>query len=163
MKSKRTVVALTALVLTLIVGTVAVSQTTRRGHRHRSGMFGPRALAFFSEYLDLSDAQQAQAKQILAKEKPTLKPLLQQLAETHHQLRQYEESGNFNEAQVRLLASQQAQTITELVVQKARIESELVQVLTPEQKAKLTQFIDRREQKFRDRLTGNESPSTDVE
>jgi periplasmic protein CpxP/Spy len=126
-------------------------------------MFGPHAIAFFTHYLDLTDAQQAQVKDILAKEKPTLRPLLEQLAQSHHQLRQYEESGNFNEAQVRLIASQQAQTISELLVQKARIESELVQVLTPEQKTKLSQFIDKREQRFHQRLKPQAEPDQRVE
>jgi protein CpxP len=105
-------------------------------------------LAFFTHHLDLTDTQQAQAKEIMAKEKPTLTPLLQQLGQTRHQLRQFEESGNFDEAQVRAIAAQQSQTLTELTVQKARIEAELVKILSPEQKAKLTKMMDRREQRM---------------
>ena len=101
----------------------------------------------------------AQMKDILAKEKPTLQPLMQQMAQSHHDLRQLEESGNFDEAKVRALASQQAQTMTELIVQKARIHSELSQVLTPDQKAKMSQFMDRREQRFMKHMQNQTPPS----
>lgn len=132
----------------IVAGTVAISQTVKRARWEHDGMFGGRALAFFTHRLDLTDAQQAQAKEIMAKEKPTLQPLFQQLAQTRHQLRQFEESGTFDEAQVRAIATQQAQTLTELTVQKTRIEAELVKILTPDQKAKLTQMMDRREQRM---------------
>lgn len=147
MKASTIKISLIALAL-IVVGTVAVSQTVKRAHWQHDGMFGGHALAFFTHRLDLTDAQQAQAKDIMAKEKPTLQPLLQQLGQTRHQLRQFEESGNFDEAQVRAIATQQAQTLTELTVQKARIEAELVKILTPEQKIKLTQMMDRRERRM---------------
>ena len=87
-----------------------------------------------------------------------MQPLLQQLALTRHQLRQFEEGGTFDEAQVRAIAGQQAQTLTELTVQKARIEAELVKILTSEQKAKLTQMMDRREQRMQ-RFTQTQQPA----
>jgi protein CpxP len=96
----------------------------------------------------MTDAQKAQAKQILEKERPTIRPLYQQLAQERHQLRQIVESGTFDEAQVRAIASQQAQTMTEMTVQHTRVASELVQILTPEQKAKLSKFLDRHERRF---------------
>ena len=57
-------------------------------------------------------------------------------------------SGAFDEAKVRELATQQTQTMTELTVQRARVESELVQVLTPDQKTKLTTIINQHEQRM---------------
>jgi periplasmic protein CpxP/Spy len=131
-----------------LAGAIAVSQTVKHAHMHGGGMFGGHMMGFFSHYLDLTDAQQAQAKEILAKEKPTIHPLMQQLAQTHHDMRQLSTSGNFDEAKAREIAAQQAQTMTELMVQHARIEAELVQILTPEQKTKLNQFMERHEQRF---------------
>jgi Spy/CpxP family protein refolding chaperone len=147
MKSSHIKILIATLVLTLVAA-VAVSQTVKHGYRHHDGMFGGHMLGFFSEYLDLTDAQRAQVKEIMAKEKPTLQPLFQQMAQGHRDLRQLEMSGTFDEAKVRALASQQAQTMTEVIVQKARIQSELVQILTPEQKAKMNQFMERHEQRF---------------
>ena len=130
---------------------VAVSQTvvkTAQGAGHRGGGFGGHMLGFYTDYLDLTDAQQAQMKDILAKEKPAIRPLMQQLAQGHQQMKQFEQAGAFDEAKVRAIASQQTQTMTELMVQKARIKSELMAVLTPEQKDKMAQHEARRAARF---------------
>lgn len=145
MKSRR-MKLFVAVVAVVLLGAVAVSQSIRRAH-WGYGMHGGHMLAFFTHYLDLNETQQAQMKAIMEKEKPNLQPLLQQLAQAHHQMRQYEE-GNFDENQVRALAASQSQNITELIVAKARIESEMMQVLTPEQKAKFQALVDKREARF---------------
>src|SRR5262245_3296854 len=152
MKSNRMKIFVAAVVL-LLVGAVAIAQTVRRAaYGHRGGMFGEHMLAFYAHKLDLTDAQQSQLKDIMSKEKPALKPLFLQLAQTRHQMRQLEEGEAFNEAQVRTLAAQQSQTITELLVQKARIESEMLQVLNPGQKTKFKEIMDKREQRMMDHL-----------
>ncbi|HEY7616968.1 MAG TPA: Spy/CpxP family protein refolding chaperone, partial [Terriglobales bacterium] len=152
MKSTRIKVLAVALAV-LLIAAAAVSQTVKRSHwRHGGGMFGNHAMAFFIHKLDLTEAQQAQAKEIMAKEKATLQPLFQELREGRKQLRQLEESASFDEAQVRALATQHSQTITELIVQKARTKSELIKILTPEQKAKLIEMENRREQRFQKRM-----------
>jgi len=115
---------------------------------HGDGMFEGHMLHFFTDYLDLTDAQQAQVKDIMAKEKPALKPLMQQMAQSHQQIRELTMAGTFDEAKVRTLATQQAQTMTEMIVQKARIESEMIQILTPEQKTKLNDFMAKHEQRM---------------
>jgi protein CpxP len=159
MKSHRTKIFVAAVALVLL-GAVAVSQTMHRaGYGHGHGMFGEgRMLGFFAHRLDLTDAQQTQIKDIMAKEKPALKPLLQQLAQSHQQMRQLEESGTFDEAQVRALANQQSQTMAELIVQKARIKSEMLQVLTPDQKAKFKEMMDKRDQRMMNR-SQNQAPT----
>jgi Spy/CpxP family protein refolding chaperone len=148
MKLSRTNKILIAVAAVVLVAAVAVSQTIKRVHMHGEGMFSEHMLGYFADYLDLTDAQQAQVKDILAKEKPTLEPLFKQLAQGHHDLRQLEESGTFDEAKVRALAAQHAQAMTELIVQKARIHSELFQILTPEQKTKMAKMMERHEQRF---------------
>jgi Spy/CpxP family protein refolding chaperone len=156
MNARNLKITLVGLAL-IVAGTVAVSQTVKRTHWEHDGMFGGPGLGFLAHRLDLTEEQRAQAKEILAKEKPTIQPLLQQLALTRHQLRQFAEGGIFDEAQVRAIAGQQGQTLTELTVQKARIEAELVKILTPEQKTKLTQMMDRREQRMQ-RFTQAQQP-----
>src|SRR5919108_521799 len=113
MKSKHITALAVALVLALAAA-VGVSQTVKRSHMHGDGMFGGpmfggHMLGFFADYLDLTDAQQAQAKEIIAKEKPTVRPLMQQIAQAHQQLMQLEMSGNFDESKVRELAAQHSQ------------------------------------------------------
>ena len=50
-------------------------------------------MGFYADYLDLTDAQRAQMKDIMTKEKPTIQPLMQQLAQGHQQMRQLEAAG----------------------------------------------------------------------
>ena len=66
MKSSSLKVPLIVLAVIVVVS-AAVSQTVKRAHWQRDGMFGGHALAFFTHRLDLTDAQQAQAKEIMAK------------------------------------------------------------------------------------------------
>ena len=133
-------------------GAIAVSQNLNKAHYHGGGFMGARMFEFFADYLDLTDAQQSQAKEIMAKEKPSLQPLVRQRIQAEKQLRELAMTGNFDESKVREIANQQAQVMTELTVQKARIESELFQLLTPDQKTKLNQFIDKHEQRLSQHL-----------
>jgi protein CpxP len=153
MKSRHIKIMAAALAVTLVAA-VAVSQTVARTHMHGGGMFGEHMLGFYTDYLDLTDAQQAQAKDILAKEKTALEPLFQSMHQSHQAMRQLEESGTFDEAKVRALASQQSQNITELIVQKARSKSELFQILTPDQKAKMAKLEDRHQHMFMKHMPG---------
>jgi Spy/CpxP family protein refolding chaperone len=113
------------------------------GHGHEFGM-GEHMIGFFADYLNLSDAQQAQMKAVLQKERPALKPLFQQSRQIDLQLRQYAQ-GTYDEAKVRALATQKAQVEVELTVQKTRIHNELFQLLTADQQAKMKEFQARRE------------------
>jgi periplasmic protein CpxP/Spy len=132
---------LTAILAVTLCAATAFSQGPAAfGPGMGHGGFGAKMLGFYADYLDLTDAQQAQVKDILTKEKPTVLPLVQQLAQAHQQMSQFEQAGSFDEAKVRALAAQQSQTMTELVVQKARIKSELMAVLTPEQKDKMAKL-----------------------
>ncbi|PYX83426.1 MAG: hypothetical protein DMG70_10190 [Acidobacteria bacterium] len=137
------------------VGAAAVSQTVAKAHRHMGGGQGlglEPMVGFMTDYLDLTDAQQAQVNAIIASEKPNVLPLVQQVHQSQQQLRQLETSQTFDEGKVRAAASQQAQIMTELTVQKAKIHSEIFNILTPEQKSKATQFSQRREERFQKRM-----------
>jgi len=153
MKTKYFKIAAVVLVLA-VMAAIAVSQTVRRAHMRGDGMFGGPMLGYYVHKLDLTDAQQAQVKAIVAKEKPALQPLMLQMAQGHSQLRDLVMSGSFDEAKVRELASQQTPVLTELAVQYARIGSEMMQVLTPEQKTKLTALISQHEQRMMNRMQG---------
>jgi Spy/CpxP family protein refolding chaperone len=143
MKSIRSrfLIAAIAVLFTTVVAN-SHSQTAEAApppmHGHGLGM-GEHMLEFFADYLNLSDTQLAQAKAVLQKEHATLKPLLDQLHQTHQQLRQYEQ-GAYDETKVRALAAQESQAQIELTVQKTRIHSELFQLLTPDQQAKMKEF-----------------------
>ena len=108
MKTKYFKIAAVVLALTVVAG-IAVSQTVRRAYMRGDGMFGGPMLGYYVHKLDLTDAQQAQVKAIMAKEKPALQPLMQQVAQGHSQLRDLVMNGTFDEGKARELASQQTQ------------------------------------------------------
>jgi len=136
MKSTRIrILTIGAAVLLVVAGAIAQGM---HGHGGRGGF--EHMLGFMSDYLDLSSAQQDQIKAIWAKEKPTMEPLMQQKHQNHVNMDALQASGPFDEAKTRALATQQAQTEIELQVQHARIKSEMMQVLTADQKTKFAQF-----------------------
>ena len=145
MKSRNSKLLLIAVALVL-VGAIAVAQTVKRTHMHHGDMFGEHMLQHMSQELNLTDAQQAQMKDIMAKEKPAMHTLFQQMGQGHQQMMQLVTSGAFDETKAREIASQQAQTMTEMEVQKARIAAQMFQVLTPDQKTKAVQLLNEKSQ-----------------
>ena len=97
-------------------------------------------LGFYADALDLSSSQQDQIKAIWQKEKPTIQPLMQQMHQNHAAMDALIENGTFDEAKTRALATQNAQTMIDLEVEHARIKSEMLQVLTADQKTKFQQI-----------------------
>jgi Spy/CpxP family protein refolding chaperone len=147
MQLSRTKILAVGLGLAL-AGVLAFSQQVKPVHMHGHGMMGGDLLGRFSDVLDLTEAQQAQIKDIRAKEEPAMKPLMDQMFQGHKAMDDLVASGTFDEAKVRILAAQQAQAFQEMTVQKARIDSELVQLLTADQKAKLAAIRQKHEQRM---------------
>ena len=161
MNVRRTTVVTIVLALLLVAG-VAVSQTVAKAAHHHGfgGGMGPEGhmLGMMTDYLGLTDAQQAQAKQILQGQKSTIHPLMQQLHQSELQMQQLITSGNFDEAKAREIASQEAQTRTELAVQRAKVHAQIFSLLTADQKAKAVDFMNRREQRMQKHMQQNDAP-----
>jgi Spy/CpxP family protein refolding chaperone len=143
---------------------LAVAAALAQGMHHHGGSmgefgFGDHMLGYFSDVLDLTQAQQDQAKAILEKEKPTLQPLMKQLMQAHKDMSSLEDNGTFDEAKVRALAAQNTQAMTELFVQKARIHAELMQILTADQKAKLAQLKAKHEARMSQHMQAHQKDS----
>ncbi|MGA9494722.1 MAG: Spy/CpxP family protein refolding chaperone [Terriglobales bacterium] len=101
---------------------------------------GPGGFHRMLKQLDLTSDQQAQVKAIWQKEKPTIQPLMQQMRQNHAALKALEAAGPFDENKTRALVTQNSQTMIDLAVEHERIKSEIMQILTPDQKAKLAQI-----------------------
>ena len=101
-------------------------------------------LEFYAKQLGITDTQKAQMKEVLHKERATMKPLMEQMRQMEQQLKQYVE-GTYDEAKVQAVVAQQAQTLVQLKVQETRIHNELYQMLTPDQQAKLKELEANRE------------------
>jgi Spy/CpxP family protein refolding chaperone len=76
--------------------------------------------------------------------------------DSHKQMMQLIQSGTFDEAKAQAIANQGAQVHAQLEVQHARVASEAYQVLSAEQKAKLAQFMTKREQRFEQHMQEHE-------
>ncbi len=146
----------------VLLGVAALFAQGMHGHGGPMGFDFDRMLNFYTEKLDLSSTQQDQLKAIWAKEKPTLKPLMQQMHQNHAAMKSLENTGTFDEAKTRAVATQNAQTMVELQVQHARIKSEMMQVLTADQKTKLQQLEADRESRMQEHMKNHmEPPPTD--
>jgi periplasmic protein CpxP/Spy len=133
MKSTRTrILTVGAAVMLAVAAAIAQGM---HGHHGPDGDFH-RML----KQLDLTSDQHSQVKAIWEKEKTGMQPLMQQMQQAHAAMRTLEASGPFDEAKTRALATQNAQTMIELQVAHARIKSEIVQILTADQKTKLAQL-----------------------
>ncbi len=141
MRSKFWMVAVA--MLALILGGVAIlsyaqesatSTTTSQQAWH--GRHG-RRMAYMARELNLTDAQKAQIKQIFQANKATGLPVMQQMAANKKAMLEATANGNYDQAKIQQLANQQAQLMSQLIVQKQAIRHQIYsQVLTPDQRTK---------------------------
>jgi Spy/CpxP family protein refolding chaperone len=99
------------------------------GHRH--GQFG----AFLSSYLNLTDAQQTQAKSIFDDAHQSAAPIRQQLQQTRQSLRAAVQANN--SAQIQQLATTEGSQVGQLTAIRSAAMAKVYQILTPGQQQKL--------------------------
>lgn len=110
----------------------------------RGGLFGGR----LAEQLNLTDAQKEQIKQITTRYRESAKA---QREQRRDQRTDGFNGGTFDEAQVRAAAQARANARVEREVARARMMSEIYNVLTAEQKAQLATLRQQREQRMQER------------
>jgi len=102
--------------------------------------------------LNLTADQRSQVKQIFQNEKPTMKPLMQQEFQSHQQLFQLITSGNFDQAKAAAIAAQESQTHIQLEVEHAKIASQVYQLLSSDQKAKVADMLAKHQQRMQQHM-----------
>jgi Spy/CpxP family protein refolding chaperone len=152
------VAALAVLLGTAIAKSQTADDTPPPPPMHEHHFAGGPMGHFFAAKLNLTDDQKAQAKSIWEKERPTLKPLMQQDRQLDVELRQYVE-GNFDQAKVQALAAQKAQIQAQMTVEQTRIHNEMYQILTPDQKAQLKQMEAQHEARMQHRMSQEPAPA----
>ena len=153
---KKRILIIAGLAALILSGSVYAVVRHERANRNLS--FADRIVARITRQLDLTDAQQAKVKSILEAERQNVAPLFAQAARNRQQLREATANGKFDEAQTRSLAAQQAQTMTELIVARERVKAKIYnEVLTPEQKTRADQLMQRLEGHFRGRMHQGDS------
>ncbi len=108
--------------------------TAWSGHRH--GHMG-----YLARELNLTDAQKAQIKTLMQSQRTTMRPLMLQMAQNREAMITATTGGAFDQAKVQALANQQAQLMSQMIVQKASLHSQIYNtILTADQKAKADQL-----------------------
>jgi Spy/CpxP family protein refolding chaperone len=99
---------------------------------------GPlRAIADLLDRLDLSEAQRAEIRAVLAAHRPSLEALVARELEARAALREAIHQSVVDEAAVREASAAVAVVDADFAVERARIASEIAAVLTPEQRERL--------------------------
>jgi Spy/CpxP family protein refolding chaperone len=132
----------TALVLALAAGLTAavVHQEAGGKGRHHGWM-----LARMTKQLNLNGDQQAQIKTILETQQAKMQPLRQQLRQ-NRLAENGNTAGTFDETQARAFAAKQAQIMSDLTVERERTKSQILAVLTPDQRTKALALMQQRGQ-----------------
>ncbi|HEV2696483.1 MAG TPA: Spy/CpxP family protein refolding chaperone [Terriglobales bacterium] len=157
MKSLRSILLIATAGLALAAGLAFAQNEGEAMHRGMHGgmhehMMGGPEFGMFLHQLNLTDDQKAQVKQIFQTERPNMKPLMQQEAQSHLQMMQLVTSGNFDPAKATAIASQEAQTHIQVEVEHAKIHSQIYQLLTSDQKAKVAELISKHKQMMQEHL-----------
>ena len=147
---KKLLVAFLAIAI-VSIGTIFVfAQKGEDGKEKFKRDFGHRGgFERLAKKLNLTDAQKEQAKQIMESGKEKVKPLMENMKSIHGQLDTATADGQFDEAQVQALATQQANIMAQLIVEKERTKSQLFAILTPEQQAQAKQLKEQMKEKFK--------------
>ncbi len=113
------------------------------------GMF----LQHLAKYLDLNDAQKAQIKSLVQAERPTMQPVMQQLAGARKDMLTATANGAFDQAKVSAIASREAQSLAQLEVMRQELQGKIYNtVLTSDQKAKVDQMRQKQLDRINQRL-----------
>jgi len=160
MKTQFWSVALLALVLCGSLMTAVAQQsdenggpTAWSGHRHGH-------MAYLAKALNLTDAQKAQIKTIMVSQRATVRPLMLQMEQNRAAMLQATANGTFDQAKVQQLATQQAQIMSQLSMQKASVHNQIYNtVLTSEQKATADQLRQKQLTRINERIAKLSQPA----
>lgn len=167
MKSLRSFLIVAAAGLVIAAG-VAFAQNEggpmhhqMHGGMHGQMMGGPE-FGMFLHQLNLTDDQKAQVKQIFQNEKSTMKTFHQQEGQFHIQMMKLIASDKpFDSKTATMLASQESQLHVQMEVEHAKIGSQIYQLLSSDQKAKVADMISKHEQMMQQHLQKEQSGASE--
>jgi periplasmic protein CpxP/Spy len=99
--------------------------------------------------LDLSDAQQAQVKDLMTAFHTASEPYRTQMRDLGQQLQTATAKGAYDEPTVRSIAEKQAKAQVEMTVLNQKLRSDIYQILTPEQRTKVDEGQTRMQNRMR--------------
>jgi periplasmic protein CpxP/Spy len=160
MKSMNSKLTAITAVLTLCAGmALAQSGSGAPMHHRRGGFMGGMELPL--RQLNLTDDQKAQIKQIFQAEKPSMKPLMEQEHTARMQMVQLVTSGAFEQSKAAAIAAQESQIHMQIEIAHAKIASQIYQLLSSDQKAKVTEIIAQRQQRMQQHMENKDQSPTE--
>jgi Spy/CpxP family protein refolding chaperone len=153
-KSKTAKIALFGVLAMALVAGIAFAQDEGgpKHHGMHGEFMGGHGMGFPMRALNLTDDQHAQIKKIFQNEKSNIHPLMQQEFQAHQQMMQLITSGNFDQARATVIASQEAQTHIQMQIEHAKIASQIYQLLSSDQKAKVTDLMAKHQQRMQEHM-----------
>jgi periplasmic protein CpxP/Spy len=144
MKFSRTVVGvIVAGVVALTAGSIWAAQRQagpRMGMRMGTGM----APGLFLSQLGITDAERQQIKDVVQRHRNEIRPLMQRARVARTGLRTAETAEPVDDNLIRAKAAEVAAIEGDIVVARAHLRADVVQILTPDQQEKLRQRQTRR-------------------
>lgn len=142
--SRRWGVAAAAVVLVGALSAVGYAQQGQgqgRGFGPRGRGMGPMGrLGIAAGQLDLTDAQRQQIRGIVENHRQEMQQLGERTRTARQALRQATETEPFNENAVRTASAGLSEVMADGAVLRAKVRAEVMQVLTPEQRAKAAEL-----------------------
>ena len=139
---------------------IAIAQSTDPGtgkdHSRWAGHARGARGDFFGK-LNLTDAQKAQMKQIRENHSQTIQPLMADLRAKRQEIRQASQGATFDQTLVTQKLTEIAPLEAKLMGERAKIHSEMLAVLTPEQKAQLDQARQQMKSRWAERHANKKS------
>jgi protein CpxP len=138
---KKRILAIAGIAVLVIGATVIALAQGHPGMLERHGGGPGDMIEHMSRELNLTDAQKEQVKALFEAQKSTEEARHTTLEQLNKQIEAATANGQFDEATVRPLASQQAALMTEEMLDHMRLHSKIYSLLTAEQRTKADQMM----------------------
>jgi protein CpxP len=158
---KRTIAILTVAAVLVIGGVFAIAQRAAHIGFGGHGIRGGQEAMMMLKRLDLTSDQQAKVKDIFEANKGTVQPIFAELKANHEKLAAL--GGSFDEGQVTAIAKEQGELMSQLIVARQKVKSQIYAILTDDQKARAEQLQQEMKQRFHNRMksAGGDSEKTE--
>ena len=144
---KKRILVIASIAVLVVAATIFALAQGHKGMEgmgeHMRGGPPPDMVEHISRELNLTDAQKEQVKAAFEAQRATEEERHTKLEEIRKQIDAATANGQFDETQVRALASQQAQLMADQMVDHLRIHAKLYSLLTAEQKVKADEMMKR--------------------
>ena len=141
---KKRILVIASIAVLVVAATIFALAQGHPGMVEKMRGGGPEdMIEHISRELNLTDAQKEQVKAIFEAQRATEDERHAKLDDLRKQIDAATANGQFDEAQVRALATQQSQLMADEMVDHLRMHSKLYSLLTAEQKTKADQMMKR--------------------